>query len=39
MTGYHVYEAAKRFWVQSNPYATSSEYEAACARFAKQYGV
>lgn len=36
---YVAYEAAKRFWVQSNPSATCAEYEAACARLAQIYGV
>ena len=39
MNGYHAYEAAKRFWVLSHPNATAVEYEAACARLAKKYGV
>ena len=39
MTGYHAYEAAKRVWSRTHPNATAAEYEAACARLAKKYGV
>lgn len=39
MSSYVAYEAAKLFWLRVNPHATSAEYEAACARLAKMYGI